>query len=91
VKYFVSVKPTTLPSIEAQASKEAQMFLFGPVGPTELLLILILVVIIFGARRLPELGKGLGEGIRNFKKGFSGKEDENKKSESEKTGPPDNK
>jgi sec-independent protein translocase protein TatA len=67
------------------------MFLFGPVGPTELLLILLLVVIIFGARRLPELGKGLGEGIRNFKKGFSGKESEDKKPDAEKTGPPDNK
>jgi sec-independent protein translocase protein TatA len=66
------------------------MFLFGPVGPTELLIILLLVVIIFGARRLPELGKGLGEGIRNFKKSFSGKEKEpeEKKSDSEKTSPP---
>ena len=67
------------------------MFLFGPVGPTELLLILLIIVIIFGARRLPELGKGLGEGIRNFKKGFGGKEPEDKKPDSEKTGPPDNK
>jgi sec-independent protein translocase protein TatA len=67
------------------------MFLFGPVGPTELLLILLIVVIIFGARRLPELGKGLGEGIRNFKKGFSGKDLEEKKPDSEKTGTPDKK
>jgi len=67
------------------------MFLFGPVGPTELLLILLLVVIIFGARRLPELGKGLGEGIRNFRKGFSGKDQEQKKPENEETQPPDKK
>ncbi len=67
------------------------MFLFGPVGPTELLLILLIIVIIFGARRLPELGKGLGEGIRNFKKGFGSKESEDKKSDAEKTGPPDDK
>lgn len=65
------------------------MFLFGPIGPTELLLILLIIVIIFGARRLPELGKGLGEGIRNFKKGFSSKESESKKTDSEKTSPPD--
>ena len=66
------------------------MFLFGPVGPTELILILLIVVIIFGARRLPELGKGIGEGIRNFKKSMSGKEKEpeEKKTESEKTQPP---
>jgi len=47
------------------------MFLFGPVGPQELILILLVVVIIFGARRLPELGKSLGEGIKNFKKSIS--------------------
>jgi sec-independent protein translocase protein TatA len=67
------------------------MFLFGPIGPTELLLILLIVVIIFGARRLPELGKGLGEGIRNFKKGFGGKESQEKKSEPEETHPPEKK
>jgi len=50
------------------------MFLFGPIGPTELLLIVLIVVIIFGARRLPELGKSLGEGIKNFKKSVSPKE-----------------
>jgi sec-independent protein translocase protein TatA len=64
------------------------MFLFGPVGLPEMLLILLIVVIIFGARRLPELGKGLGEGIRNFKKGFSGKDTEDKKSDSDKQNPP---
>ena len=55
------------------------MFLFGPVGPTELLLILLIVVIIFGARRLPELGKGLGEGIKNFKKALKSEDEEPKK------------
>jgi sec-independent protein translocase protein TatA len=53
------------------------MFLFGPVGPTELILIILIVVIIFGARRLPELGKSLGEGIKNFKKSITSKEKEN--------------
>jgi len=36
-------------------------------GLPELLLILAIVVILFGAGKLPQLGKGLGEGIRNFK------------------------
>ncbi len=36
-------------------------------GATELVIILVIVVVIFGASRLPQLGKGLGEGIRNFK------------------------
>ena len=34
----------------------------------EILLILLIVVLIFGASRLPELGRGVGEGIRNFKR-----------------------
>ena len=38
-------------------------------GVQELLIILLIVLVIFGASKLPQLGKGLGEGIRNFKKG----------------------
>jgi sec-independent protein translocase protein TatA len=40
----------------------------GRIGANELLLIALLVVILFGASRLPELGRGLGLGIRRFKK-----------------------
>lgn len=54
------------------------MFLLGPIGPLELLLVLLIVVIIFGARRLPELGKSIGEGIKNFRKSLSGKSDSDK-------------
>jgi len=43
-------------------------FFLGPLGPTELLLILLVILIIFGAGRLPEIGEGLGKGIRSFKK-----------------------
>jgi len=39
-------------------------------GFQELLVILLIVIIIFGASKLPQLGKGLGEGISNFKKGL---------------------
>ena len=39
----------------------------GPIGIPELLVILFIVVLIFGASRLPELGKGIGQGIKNFK------------------------
>ena len=49
------------------------------VGYQEVLLILVVLVLIFGASRIPELGKGLGEGIKNFKKGMKqGEEDEKK-------------
>ena len=41
--------------------------MFG-LGMQELLIVLVIVFILFGAKRLPEMGKGIGEGIRNFKK-----------------------
>jgi sec-independent protein translocase protein TatA len=44
--------------------------LFGPIGLPEMLIILAIVVLIFGANRLPELGKGIGAGIKNFKAGM---------------------
>jgi sec-independent protein translocase protein TatA len=47
--------------------------MFG-LGIPELLVILFIVVIIFGTSRIPELGKGLGEGIRNFKKSIKDEE-----------------
>jgi len=39
-------------------------------GIPELLVILFIVILIFGASRLPELGKGIGKGIKNFKEGI---------------------
>ena len=49
----------------------------GNLGTTELVIILVIVVVIFGASRLPQLGKGVGEGIRNFKDSIrSGQEKE---------------
>lgn len=42
----------------------------GNLGFNELFLILLIVIVLFGASRLPQLGRGLGEGIRNFKRGI---------------------
>jgi sec-independent protein translocase protein TatA len=44
-------------------------------GMGELLVILVIVVVLFGARRLPEIGSGLGNAIKNFKAGISGKDE----------------
>ena len=42
--------------------------MLGNVGPTELIIVLVIVLIIFGAGKLPEIGTALGKGIKNFKK-----------------------
>ena len=41
----------------------------------ELIIILVIIFIIFGAGKLPEIGKGVGKGIKNFKNSLSGKDD----------------
>ena len=49
--------------------------MFG-LGTQELLIILVLVMIIFGAGKLPQVGSSLGKGLRNFKKGMNDAEEE---------------
>ena len=44
------------------------------IGPMELVIILAIAILIFGGRKIPELAKGLGEGIRNFKTSLKGEE-----------------
>lgn len=46
----------------------------GPLGMPEILIIALIIIILFGARRIPEVAKGLGEGIRHFKSGMRGDE-----------------
>jgi sec-independent protein translocase protein TatA len=52
--------------------------MFGSLGLPEILLILLIVVLIFGTSRIPELGRGLGEGIKNFRRAVKGEEEEKK-------------
>ena len=46
-------------------------------GTSELIIVLLMILIIFGVGKLPEIGSGLGKGIRNFKKNISGNEEKN--------------
>lgn len=45
------------------------------IGPLELVIILVIVLLLFGAGRIPEIGASLGKGIRSFKRGITGEED----------------
>jgi sec-independent protein translocase protein TatA len=49
--------------------------MFGGIGMPELIIILVIILIIFGANKLPQIGEGLGKGIRNFKKATREKEE----------------
>ncbi len=46
------------------------------VGPTELIILLAIILLVFGAKRIPELARGLGSGVREFKGSISGADDE---------------
>ena len=51
----------------------------GRIGIPELLIILAIIILIFGASRLPEIGRGIGKGIRNFKDATRDNEEEQRK------------
>lgn len=54
-------------------------------GPLEIIIVLIIVLVIFGPKRLPDLGKSLGRGMREFKDSVTGKDKEHEQIESMKT------
>jgi sec-independent protein translocase protein TatA len=53
----------------------------GLFRPLHLVLILVIALLVFGPKRLPELGKSLGSGIRSFKRAFGGRDDHSVKPE----------
>ena len=72
----------------AKGSEEDVMpFLIGTPGPFELIVILFIILVVFGAGRLPEIGGAIGKGLRAFKRGQSGEDEtvEAPKAEEEKT------
>ncbi len=52
------------------------LLFIGNLGPTELIIILVILLVLFGGSRLPSLAKGLGESVRNFKKAVAEDHDE---------------
>ncbi len=58
--------------------------MFGNLGAGEIILILIVVLLLFGAKKIPELAQGLGKGLKEFKKAMSDVEEEIKAPASEK-------
>lgn len=58
----------------------------GRIGWQELLFLGMILLVLFGAQKLPAIGRGMGEGIREFKKAFKGEEPEPKSDTEKKTG-----
>ena len=46
----------------------------GGLGPWELIIVLAIILVVFGAKRLPDVGSSMGEAIKNFKKAMSNKD-----------------
>ena len=59
----------------------SHLALLGDLGMPELLIILAIVLLLFGGKKLPELSKSLGESMKELRKGISGAEDEKKTEE----------
>ena len=53
--------------------------MFGSLGVPELIVIFLIILVFFGPKRVPEIGKGLGEAIRHFKKGVAGEDAKDEK------------
>ncbi len=58
--------------------------MFGKLGVWEILLILVIILIVFGVGKLPQVGNAIGKGIRSFKRGQSGEADEAEEPEKKK-------
>lgn len=55
--------------------------ILGMVGPWQVVLIILIIVLLFGGRKIPELMKGLGQGIKEFKKATKDEDPDDKKSD----------
>jgi len=67
------------------AETPLKLMQFGPIGWSELLLIIIIALLLFGPRKLPELARSMGEAINEFRKASSGAIEEEKEKKSKKS------
>ena len=61
-----------------------ELLLLGNLGTGEIVIIAIVVLLLFGGKKIPELMKGIGKGVKNFKDGAKGLEDDIKLDDTEK-------
>ncbi|HHV04570.1 MAG: twin-arginine translocase TatA/TatE family subunit [Bacteroidales bacterium] len=59
----------------------SKLLLFGTLGATEIIIIALIVLLLFGGRKIPELMKGIGKGVKSFRDGVKGIEDDLKEEE----------
>jgi sec-independent protein translocase protein TatA len=55
------------------------LVILGMLGPTEIILIVLIVILLFGGRKIPELMKGIGQGMKEFRKASKGEDVQNDK------------
>ncbi|MDX9781966.1 MAG: twin-arginine translocase TatA/TatE family subunit [Bacteroidales bacterium] len=60
------------------------LLFLGSIGATEIIIIALIVLLLFGGKKIPELMKGIGKGVKSFKDGVKGIEDEIKSTDTEK-------
>jgi sec-independent protein translocase protein TatA len=60
------------------------LLFLGGIGLSEILLISLVILLFFGGKKIPEMMKGLGKGVKSFKDGMSGKDDDKEESKSTK-------
>ncbi|UCH13710.1 MAG: twin-arginine translocase TatA/TatE family subunit [Bacteroidales bacterium] len=58
---------------------DLSIFLIGTPGPVEIIIIVLIILLLFGGRKIPELMKGLGQGMKEFKKAAKGDEEKENK------------
>lgn len=57
--------------------------LLGAIGPWQIVVIVLVVVLLFGGKKIPELMRGLGRGVKEFKEGISGEDDKSSEKKKE--------